>query len=40
MKRSEINSHIESALAFMESVNFRLPRFFHWTPETMGPYRP
>jgi D-lyxose ketol-isomerase len=40
MKRSEINTIMEQAIAFIESCSFKLPRFAFWTMnewETKGP---
>jgi len=33
MKRSEINSLIEEAIAFLDEMGFRLPRWAFWKPE-------
>jgi len=33
MKRSEINQYIESTIAFLDQMNFRLPPWAFWTPE-------
>ncbi len=33
MKRSEINSYIKEATAFLEAQNFHLPKWAHWTPQ-------
>lgn len=33
MKRSEINRIIKDSIEFIESFNFALPPFAHWTPE-------
>ena len=34
MKRSEISQLIQDAPDFMESHQFHLPPFAHWSPET------
>lgn len=33
MKRSEINKHIEEAIAFMDKINFKLPPWGYWPAE-------
>ncbi len=33
MKRSEINAIIRQSMEFLESMNFKLPPFAHWTPD-------
>lgn len=34
MKRSELNLKLREAVEFIESMNFKLPPFAFWTPET------